>query len=127
LASKPLLPALNSFFDEVIDRIGIEREKMAPYSDMKVRNLPIHGSWEGEPLHESDDRITELWIGERAVATMVELRDGYNFGQVLLADYLDEELIEQIKRVIQRPRDKLIGSGERIELEPNDIRTGHNA
>lgn len=100
LGEEAITERINSFFPEVLGRLGLTAEQASAHCEVRVRELPIHEPNEEEPLRPSDDRITELWVQERAVATIVELRDGFNFAQILLADYLSQELSDQLHRVM---------------------------
>jgi hypothetical protein len=91
---------INSFFPEVVNRIGLTAEQAAAYGEVRVRELPIHGSLEGKPFVASNDRITELWVGNRAVASILELRDEFNYANILFADYLSPDLIAALHEAI---------------------------
>jgi hypothetical protein len=100
LGEEAINERLNAFFPGVLDSIGLTDEQVSDHCEVRVRELPIHGSQEGESLIASNDRVTELWVGERAIATIIELRDDFNFANVLLADYLSPELIAQLHEIL---------------------------
>lgn len=90
-------PTIDSFFDRVLDTLGYSAEQRAAYCQLRVRELPTEWAREGEPFHPTDDRITELLAKDQTIATALEIRNSFNFSQILLADYLTPELIQRFR------------------------------
>lgn len=90
----------DEFFQGVLDGLGYSLAQRALYAAIKTRVLPGHGQQEGEAFHATDDRVTELWFGNRVVATVLGIRDDFNYEQLLYADYSSPELIDELHVVI---------------------------
>jgi len=91
-------PKKDEFFEGVLQKIGYPMARIALVAMFKVRELPRPGQREGERFHATDDRLTELWVSNRVVATLLEIRDDFNYAQLLFADYLSPELIATIQK-----------------------------
>lgn len=84
------------FFDEVLSMLGYDQEQMRAFCEIRSREIAV-ANRAGEALRRpSDDRITELVVKGRTVATVVEIRDDFNYIQLFFANFMTPELLDEL-------------------------------
>lgn len=96
-------PAIDEYFQKTLDQLGFSPERIAAYCRLRMRSLPRETQKENEPFQTTDDCITELVCGETTIATVLEIRNDFNFSQMLFADYLTPEVMERLHEHTHEP------------------------
>lgn len=102
LGEEEIAECQDAFFRKVLDELGLAPELIEQHAEIKSRELPIPGLIDGATFRGSDDRVTELWVQDRTIATIVEIREAFNYSQVLMANYLNPELIQLLCEMVRQ-------------------------
>ena len=85
---------LDAFFGGVLDLLGYDQRARDVFCEVRSGEITKAGG--DESRYSADDRVTMLLVRGKVVATAVEIRDDFNFTQVLFAHYVTPEVREEL-------------------------------
>ncbi len=86
----------DEFFSSIVNLLGYTTPESREWCNIRSREL-IRENETPVETNATNDRVTELQIRERTIATVTTIRTDLNFVQVLFASHLDPELKQQLQ------------------------------